>query len=434
MSQFWKTIDKCYFSKPKPNLKEEENLIGIRNKSLNRREMELRSKKTRDEFFMELLGEKRSASVKKTEIIRHRFKDNELTITQQVSNNPKSILNETDPRMSFHKSEISKQHSKENLKNLKCFEMNKRTNSESVNGNGFTLQHAKVELKSPASIFEPKINLNQPDIVFFDNKIASIIGTLFRHNAFGNEKDEIERKQQLKEFMLVGSIILQSYGQLMSSVDSGVFPCDFCIQRVIIVCENRFKINTTSLQSMLLMMHSKSSIQNSNEFFNFCYRCHSKAHAQAISNSKFDSKTNNDNPLKLRTQNTQRIQQILELSEARKIGKISLMSNIDVFNQLQVQKAYLVKSLLFLEKKILSDTIFKIHYAKNNNMIELLMTKPNFKFSLSLRDLQEIDKFRENSLFKIAKSSFKCYNSFFSYNVSSSEIRRRIAQKTTEFD
>jgi hypothetical protein len=119
----------------------------------------------------------------------------------------------------------------------------------------------------------------------------------------------------------------------------------------------------------------------------------------------------------IRVRNQARIAELLSLSETRKTNSVCIRSNLDVFRELEIQRSYIQRTLLHLEKKILAESIVKVSHAKKNQRVEIWLGKPSIKVDLRLDDLLKMDALRENSLFKVSKTSMKCQTPYCSYNV-----------------
>lgn len=249
---------------------------------------------------------------------------------------------------------------------------------------------------------------NNSNGAFVTEELALLVGSIFNSQAFDVDGNINKSKSNFMNYMLSLNTTLSSYGLLMKIVNAGILPCEKCLNNLSQLMEKNYhKLLDQFQEKEIETSQDEAGSTDSPAPFSFCQLCFQKAYLK-IKTEKLPD---------IKSLNQQNIKRLLEISEERKKKTNTSMSNLEAFNQIESQKIYLAKSLLTLEKKILSDAIFKINYAKKNKSIEVLMANKNFKFSLRMRDLLELDKLRENSLFKIAKSSFKCYQSFFSYNV-----------------
>ena len=244
--------------------------------------------------------------------------------------------------------------------------------------------------------------------ILITKELASLVGSTFYSKAFDIDGNPHKSEINFKNFMVSVSLTLSSYGFLMKMLNEGILPCEKCLENLNdLMDKNYHEILNQLDEKETECINEESGSVDSQVPFSFCRICLEKTYFK-IKSVKLPE---------MKLINQQKIKKLVEIAEERKRQTKTKMTNIEVFNQIESQKVYLVKSLLTLEKKILSDTIFKVHYAKKNKCIEVLLANKNFKFSIRMTDLLELDKLRENSLFKIAKSSFKCYRSYFSYNV-----------------
>ena len=242
------------------------------------------------------------------------------------------------------------------------------------------------------------------------SKIAEITNKVFKKRAFEIGEDGSTFHANFENFLAQFWTSYLTYGRLMRLCSRNELTCEKCVFNLFLIFESKFKLNfernsdpQKRVENLRKETDSLKATLNSAK----CEVCQKRHRRFQTWKRQSDFKAANQ----------ARITHLLQLSNTRKQQSVSMQPNLNVFKEVTLQKDYLAGCLIFLERKLLAGSIFKIHFARKNDSVELLLSKNNLKVSVKLKELLLIDKFRENSLFRIGKTAFKCHNSFFSYNV-----------------
>lgn len=237
-----------------------------------------------------------------------------------------------------------------------------------------------------------------------------LLRKIFDKEAFQVNDNRVLSILNEHHFLLQFSMTLKHYGSLLNFLDHGEIPCEECIKKIITILWRKFGLlehfsQKSDLKIALLQNDFEKMHKMSIEIFcDFCYK-----KTRKMNRRNFQTE--------LAKQNSERIRVLLNKSQVRKEIFYSSQTNLNVKNQIDIQRKYLGSSLVILEKKIFSDIIFRINFEQKNGLVQLSFAKHGFNCSINKQQLMELDKWRENSLFKIGRVGFKCFNSLFSYNV-----------------
>ena len=289
---------------------------------------------------------------------------------------------------------------------------------KTIDANYFTKTNPDLEIVlSEVALKTPRVSNLKTNLAFnfetpswIPSKIAEIVSRIFKKGAFEIGGDVLASSANFVNFLAQFWSTYLTYGRLMRLLNQNKLPCEKCISKFILIFESKFKLNlerNSELQKQVEKLQKETNFLKSILKFEKCETCQWTNLKLKSLKGKSDFKATNQ----------ARIQALLQLSKIRKERCVSMRTNLSIFKEVTLQKEYLLSCLIFLERKILAGSIFKIHFARKNNSVELLLSKNNLKVSVKLKELLDIDKFRENSLFRIGKTSFKCHNSFYSYNV-----------------
>lgn len=259
----------------------------------------------------------------------------------------------------------------------------------------------------------------------------ALVARLLRPQAFRDPANPAAAANKFGLFCLQLENSLQSYGFLFKIVGKGKLPCEWCVLKV----QQRFlqtwsdspvPVPRQSPASKLLEQQATHLSQLSP--LSFCSRClfASGAPQEKHDAAKYDCISD------LQTQNRTRIQELLRLSEARRQQSRCLAPHHTAFQQVELQKQYIQRVLVELEKKILAEAIIKVSHAKKNQRVEIWLGKPSIRVNVRLDDLLKMDHLRENSLFRVSKTTLKCQTPYCSYNVASPALRRHAAPETPQ--
>ena len=268
------------------------------------------------------------------------------------------------------------------------------------------VQAAKLKIRSSNNSSRSNSEQSTP----IPECILNLIARVFKKRAFEFEDDLSLSKTNYEHFLTQLMITCHSYGSLLNMLKHNQFPCQKCIENHILTFESKFKFNyNDQLETRLKAELMKKEIETlkSIQSFTYCAVCEQK-------NNKIRAQKSSQDFLK---RDKERIRQLILMSDVRKQKSVSMRASVTIYSEIEVQRNYLTQTLLFLERKLLADNIFKIHFARKNQTVEILMSKQNLKCNLKLNELLAIDRCRENSLFKVAKTALKCHHSLYSYNV-----------------
>lgn len=257
----------------------------------------------------------------------------------------------------------------------------------------------------------------------------AIVGRLFRPSAFHDYPDDPNTALNFHFFALQAEMANRGYGVLLRMAKSDRAPCEFCTKKLEEIFIKQWGSSLApgagEAQKIKFQMDSIDVLSRLPEI-SFCQRCSFYINPPRAK----DSRLTFEGLESRKKQNKNRIDQLLALCESRKQNKCSLRANFVIYREIETQKRYIQQTLVDLEKKILAESIFKVSHIRKTNKVEVWLAKPGYKLNFRLKDLREMDRLRENSLFKISKTSIKCHSSYFSYNVGLVAVRRRAAQKT----
>lgn len=242
-----------------------------------------------------------------------------------------------------------------------------------------------------------------------------LAGRMFTAAAFREARGPEDSAVSFKHYCLLLDAMLQCYKPLLLLAGRGRLPCEPCTANFIKVFMqhwsdyldpgvdegNRTEARKAHIQQLLPL-----SIKG------LCQNCLFKIGINNKPKQPFI-----DTLQTLKTSNSNRLSELLKLSENRKNQRLLSRTNTRIFREIECQKSFIQRTLLELERKILAEAIYKVSYAKKNKKVEVLLTKPGLRLTFRTKELLELDDLRENSLFKLAKTSIKTHNSYFSYNV-----------------
>lgn len=248
-----------------------------------------------------------------------------------------------------------------------------------------------------------------------------LAGRVFAATAFRESGGAEQSAISFRHYCLLLDIALRCYKPLLLLAGRGRLPCEPCATNFL----QAFTQQWSEYLDPGADESSRTEARNAHiqhllplHFKGLCQSCLFK-----IGVSKPPKSTTLDSLKALQTNNSNRIAELLKLSEERKHQRLLSRSNTRVFREIECQKSFIQRTLLELERKILAEAIYKVSYAKKNKRVEVLLTRPGLKLTLRTKELLELDDLRENSLFKLGKTSIKTHNSYFSYNVRSTELR-----------
>lgn len=241
-------------------------------------------------------------------------------------------------------------------------------------------------------------------------QIGDLISQVFKREAFKIDQDPSINELNFEHFVHQFLATYKLYNPLLKLSQFDESPCETCLEKIMCIFNKKWKIREIEedkeTSSPIIWREDIIFFKKIASSYS-CKRCENKIRKLDAKNQPFDFlKANED-----------RKKKILEKFEDRKKAFLAKQDNLSIHFQIETQKEYLLKCLVHLEKKLLSDHIFKLNYQLKNGLVEIQLTKQNLKFNIAKEKLLEMDKYRENSLFRIGKTAFKCYRSLYSYNV-----------------
>lgn len=259
----------------------------------------------------------------------------------------------------------------------------------------------------------------------------ALVARLLRPQAFRDPSNPALAANKFGLFCLQLENSLQSYGFLFKIIGKSKLPCEWCVLKV----QERFlqtwgaataPVPRQSPANKLLEQQVTHLSQLSP--LSFCSRC------------SFSAGAGQEKPVTpgydcigdLQSKNKARIQELLKLAEERRQKSRCLAPHYTVFREVELQKRYIQRTLVELEKKILAEAIIKVSHAKKNQRVEIWLGKPSIRVNVRLDDLLKMDHLRENSLFRVSKTTLKCQTPYCSYNVTSTALRGHAAAEATE--
>lgn len=250
----------------------------------------------------------------------------------------------------------------------------------------------------------------------------AMMGRLFRPRAFHQSDNPAQGPHNFGLFCLQAENTLKSYGFLFQFAGKERQPCEACLNK----CADRFFQNwdsalPPSAGATDRQLHLENQMTQLTKLANLpplslCNGCTVKPTSKK--NSK-DPQTELSFELidQMKAQNRSRMDELLRKCESKKTQSVCFKTNFAISREIDTQKRYILKTLIQLEKKILAEAIIKVSHAKKNQRVEVWLGKPSIKVSVRLDDLLKMDTLRENSLFKVSKTSMKCQTPYCSYNV-----------------
>lgn len=257
----------------------------------------------------------------------------------------------------------------------------------------------------------------------------AIVGRLFKPRAFQDQPEDPNASTNFRCFALQAEVANRGYGALLRMAKTDRAPCEFCAKKLEELFMKQWGSSLApgagEAQKLKFQMDTIEILSQLPDI-GFCQRCSFYINPPKAKDTRLTFEA-----IQARqTQNKNRIGQLMALCESRKRNTNSLRANFVIYREIETQKRFIQQTLLELEKKILAESIFKVSHARKTNKVEVWLAKPGYRLNFRLKELLEMDRLRENSLFKISKTTMKCHSSYFSYNVGLPALRRRTVKET----
>ena len=255
--------------------------------------------------------------------------------------------------------------------------------------------------------------------------LVARIGGFFAPRAFGGSGSEEVNRQNYQNFLRHFVVSALAYGKLLGLLKSQFLPCESCVGIFAQTLEQKFgcvaELRGSPRQDLKALEGEAKALDRliARNLPGLCKDCNRQFKGATVAPSH--PRQSADNQLRpwkqlFRENQARTAQLLLRLSHGITLEN-RLRSRAVVAFELEVQKDYLLMSLLKLEQKLLADNIYKVRGCLKNQLVEIEFVSYPTPFPVPLAQLKALNHLRESSLFRIHKASFKCHKGFYSFNV-----------------
>lgn len=263
----------------------------------------------------------------------------------------------------------------------------------------------------------PSIKQNPADFILECNK--GFVDDSISRNSFKISENSSINKLNQENFILSLHIIRSLYGGFMKMAERKLKPCERCLMNFenLIKTKYEFAIGRSKRASRVEKCAKNESRQLAKCFSIFdiglCDHCLRKLNGH-MKVSEMNSKIASTD-LALKTVQ-KRSSSLFKTMFTRINASKRIQITINVSLEAEILRNYLLNYLVELEQKLLIDNIYNV-IGKSRNMIFVEFIRLKGVYAMDLKELKLWNRYREGSVFKIHKCSYKRYNPYYSFNV-----------------
>lgn len=251
------------------------------------------------------------------------------------------------------------------------------------------------------------------------SNVEEIINKNFHEEAFFLNKNENLNKlnkDNFKKHFFIGKLVYVNIMHILKNQES---ICEKCIKKVGLLLTNEFgyripkKINDDKKMENFLT-HEKNTLDKilDKKNIGLCQKCLEKSKKNNNTKILTDLIKNINKNLKLKKVQFKKILNTLQ----NKINKFSFKTNFfEISFEFEQIKKYLFYHLKELEEKLLADNIYRV-IGKNKKLIYIEFIQFYGIYPIEIKELKLLNRFRENSLFRVHKASHKTNQRNYIYN------------------